>query len=116
MTTNAFILSWDQLGIEAVVPITQYEDWDHQNLVNVLAGTRKKDNPLSQLLGRLVMRARFNSQRHYEIYAIDCDKEMTEQDWHDMFERSPQATADLVRERGVKIHSDRAETSKIKIV
>lgn len=116
MTTNAFILSWDQLGIEAVVPITQYEDWDHQNLVNVLAGTKKKDNPLSQLLGRLVMRARFNSQRHYEIYAIDCDKEMTEQDWHDMFESSPQATADLVRERGVKIFSDRAEQSKIKIV
>jgi len=42
MTTNAFILSWDQLGIEAVVPITQYEDWDHQNLVNVLAGAKKK--------------------------------------------------------------------------
>jgi len=29
MTTNAFLLSWDHYGLEACVPITQYQnpDW-----------------------------------------------------------------------------------------
>ncbi len=37
MTTNAFIFSWDCNGVEAIVPITQYEDMDKRNLINILA-------------------------------------------------------------------------------
>lgn len=114
MTTNAFVLSWDQLGLESVIPITQYEDWEHQDLLDVLADRKPTTNPLGKILFSLTMRARFNQQRHYEIYAIDCDTSITEEDWRDMFERNPQGSADMVRERGVVIHSDRLST-KIKI-
>jgi len=31
-TQNAFIFSWDQLGIESIIPITKYEHHDKQNL------------------------------------------------------------------------------------
>jgi hypothetical protein len=27
-TKNAFIFSWDMHGIESIIPITQYENWD----------------------------------------------------------------------------------------
>jgi len=116
MTTNAFIFSWDQLGIESIVPITQYEDWDKVQLMEVLKGNGLKKNPLNQLVHVLTLRARFNSQRHYEIYAIDCDLELDQTFWQERWEADPQWCADLVRKKGHMIHSDRANADRIKIV
>jgi hypothetical protein len=108
MTTNAFIFSWDQLGIEAIVPITQYEHHDKQNLINILSEKPTKRNPLDSIVRSLLLRARFNTQRHYEIYAVDCDASLDEAFWRKQWEENPQDTADLIRERGHKLYSDRA--------
>ena len=116
MTTNAFIFSWDQLGIESIVPITQYEDWDKVQLMEVLKGKDLKKNPLNQIINTLTMRARFNTHRHYEIYAIDCDFELDEHFWKERWAADPQWCADLVRKKGYMIHSDRANADRIKIV
>jgi hypothetical protein len=116
MTTNAFIFSWDNTGIESIIPITQYEDWDKVQLMEVLKGNKIDKNPLGQLINMLVLRARFNTQRHYEIYAIDCDPELDEAFWRDQWENAPQWCADIVREKGYAIHNDRANADRIKIV
>jgi hypothetical protein len=115
MTQNAFIFSWDQLGVEAIVPITQYEHHDKENLIRLLKDQRPIENPINNIVYNLTMRARFNPQRHYEIYAIDCAKDMDVAFWREQWEEYPQATADLIRERGHKIYSDRARTNEIKI-
>jgi hypothetical protein len=116
MTTNAFIFSWDHSGIESIVPITQYEDWDKVQLMEVLKGNSQKKNPLNKLIYALTLRARFNSQRHYEIYAIDCDPELDQTFWQERWEADPQWCADLVRKKGHMIHSDRANADRIKII
>lgn len=113
MTTNAFIFSWDCNGVEAIIPITQYEDMDKRNLINILAERKKEANPLNNIISNLTMRARFNSQRHYEIYAIDCVKELDEQFWRDKWQSDPQFCADLIREKGLKIYSDRAKQDRV---
>ncbi len=115
MTTNAFIFSWDQLGIESIVPITQYEKWDQQNLIKMLSEKPTERNPLDTIVQNLIMRARYNPQRHYEIYAVDCDASLDEEFWRKQWEENPQFTAELIRERGHKLYSDRADSSKIKI-
>jgi hypothetical protein len=115
MTTNAFIFSWDNTGIESIVPITQYEDWDKIQLMEVIRGTGPQSNPLNHLIGALKLRARANSHRHYEIYAIDCDPELDEVFWSERWDSDPQWCADIVREKGYKIHSDRTNTAKVKI-
>lgn len=115
MTTNAFIFSWDQLGIESIIPITQYEKWDQIQLLQVLKTGTAERNPLTQIVNMLMMRARFNNHRHYEIYAIDCDEELDKDYWETQWEDFPQETADLVRQRGVQLYSDRAQTKNIKI-
>lgn len=107
MTTNAFIFSWDINGIESIIPISQYEHWDKENLVRMLKEEPTKRNPLNDIVRTLVLRARFNSQRHYEIYAIDCDPDLDEEFWKQQWESNPQFTAELIRERGHKIWSDR---------
>jgi hypothetical protein len=113
MTTNAFIFSWDQLGIEAIVPITQYEHHDKQNLINILSEKPTKRNPLDSIVRSLLLRARFNTQRHYEIYAVDCDASLDEAFWRKQWEENPQDTADLIRERGHKLYSDRASKQPV---
>lgn len=107
MTTNAFIFSWDQLGIEAIVPITQYEHHDKQNLIRILSEKSVERNPLDSIVRSLILRARYNPQRHYEIYAVDCDESMDEKFWRTQWDEHPQATADLIRDRGHKLYSDR---------
>jgi hypothetical protein len=114
-TTNAFIFSWDQLGIDGIVPISQYEHIDRDNTMRLLREQPTVRSPLNSIIQSLLLRARFNPQRHYEIYAIDCAEEMDEAFWREQWEQYPQATAELIRERGHKIYSDRANTKEIKI-
>lgn len=113
MTTNAFVFSWDQTGIDAIVPITQYEQWDQENLMRILKDEAEEPNPLNRIINHLILRAKYNSHRHYEIYVIDCTEELDEEFWRDQWRDHPQATADLIRERGIKLYSDRATRNPV---
>lgn len=107
MTTNAFIFSWDMHGIESIVPISQYEHHDRDNTMRILKGETIARNPMNGILQNLMLRARFNPDRHYEIYAIDCSEGMDKEFWEEQWEKHPQETADLIRERGHKLFSNR---------
>lgn len=115
MTTNAFIFSWYEEGIESIIPITQYERHDKENLLRLLKEEKSIANPLDVIVRNLLIRAKMNSHRHYEIYAIDCDKDLDEEFWRQQWEENPQFTADLIRERGHKLYSDRFKENSIKI-
>jgi hypothetical protein len=115
MTKNAYIFSWDQLGIESIVPISQYEFNEQQNLIRILSEKPIVRSPLDSIVQSLIMRARYNPQRHYEIYAVDCAEGMDEKFWREQWEEYPQETADLIRERGHKLYSDRHDSHKVKI-
>ena len=107
MTTNAFIFAWDMYGIESIVPITQYENIDKENIMRLLKEEDRMQNPLDGIVRSLVLRAQMNSQRNYEIYAVDCSPEMDLNFWSNMWSDNPQGTADILRERGHKIYSNR---------
>ena len=105
MTTNAFIFSWDMYGIESIIPITEFEK---KAVIETLSGKKASSlKELNHIVFSLTMRARFNGHRHYEIYSIDCSPELDEEFWKKQWEDFPQDTANLIRERGIKIHSDR---------
>jgi hypothetical protein len=115
MTTNAFIFSWDIYGVEAIVPISQYEHIERDNTMRRLREEKPIIDPMNGILKSLMLRAKFNPQRHYEIYAIDCSEEMTEEFWTKQWEEYPQETADLIRERGHRLYSDRAGQREVVI-
>lgn len=114
-TTNAFIFSWDQYGIESIIPISQYEHHDQQNLIKLLKGESKTRNPLDTIVRNLILRARVNGQRHYEIYAIDCEKELDQKFWEEQWTKYPQETADLIRERGHPLYKSTRSKEKVLI-
>ena len=110
---NLFIMAWDCNGLEAVVNVT---DIEKRNVWATLQGAESKSE-IGHIVNYLMLRARANGQRHYEIYTITVQDGITDEDLREMFSHNPQAGADLVRERGNKIYSDRYnEGDKIKIV
>ena len=118
-TINTFILSWDMTGLESVIPVSDIERsamWealkaDHTQDHNMKGRTET----VGSILSRLMLRARYNSQRHYEIYAVDFDDSMTSDDIRAWFEEYPQGAADLVRERGRMLYSDRLRNKEVRI-
>lgn len=110
-----FLVSWDMTGLEAVVDITQYEDWDKQVTWDILSGKDAKQNPLGQIYNMMMLRARFNGHRHYEIYGLTADEGIETDDIRNMFDNDPQIAADAVRRIGVKLYSDRISEKVQKI-
>ena len=105
---KTWVLSWDQEGLEGVVLA-----YDPQWLMDSLA-TGKMPN-INSVVTAMTLRARYNTHRHYEIYAINFDYEMTEEDIRNYFNENPQGFVDLIRERGHKMYSDRAKEDRIVI-
>lgn len=106
---------WDMHGLESLINVSKIEkdhqQWEKENIFRIL----KKDNttlkPAHVPLDMMILRARVNSYRHYEIYTFDS--ELSEQDIRETFENSPQVMADAIRNVGYKFYSDRATKSAV---
>ena len=113
---RTFVLSWDQLGLEACIDASEIEkrrvEEEKQDMWNTLQDkstvNRGREASLGSIVSMLTLRAKFNHQRHYEIYSVNTDWSITEKDMRSMFECDPQGSADLIRLRGKKLYSDRA--------
>lgn len=110
--SEVYILSWDMHGLESCINASKI---DQMRVWNTLANKADRTEDINRLMSMLIMRARANSQRHYEIYSIAVDSSITEEDLVQQFKTNPQGMADLVRARGNKIYSDRVNKDSIKI-
>lgn len=108
MLSKTFVFSWDMTGIEAIIPVDQYEQHEKDATWALLNDEKPVTNPLVRIVQGLILRARANPQRHYEIYSVTAEEEMSETYWRQAWETRPQEMADLIRARGQKIYSDRA--------
>jgi hypothetical protein len=68
MTTNAYLVYWCNEGLEGVVPITEYEQIDAENTFRILKDQGTIRNPMYDIIQKMILRGRANSQRHYELY------------------------------------------------
>ena len=110
---SIFIVAWDQLGLESVVPVTDIYSADLFETIKT--GTSVASKTVMLQLNMMMLRARMNPQRHYEIYSIHATPGITADDIKEMFDTNPQYAADLMRERGTKLYSDRAYAGGVKI-
>lgn len=112
---KTFILSWDCYGLECCRELgdkmEQARQRDQEALLELIKDpdANPENTPMkeiNQLVNILMLRARTNSQRSYEIYTISTDPSITEESLTQSFKDSPSTMAELVRSRGVKIYSD----------
>ncbi len=96
---------------DALNEVERYEkDKTWKILKNEPAG--KAPNPIP--LQMLIMRARYNTQRSYEIYTFSTD--MTMNQVREVFAVTPQPIVEWIRENGNKIYSDYVKQEKKFIV
>ena len=109
--SHQFLVVWDNLGLEFCVDVTE----DQQRRM----WQKLKGGPVSESripnINHIMLRARFNSQRHYEIYTVEATDGITAEDIRDMFEANPQSAADTIRRLGHCMHSDRATKDRVLI-
>jgi hypothetical protein len=105
---SRFVVMWDCNGLEAVEQLPD----PAETTFALLKGTTPPKTP--NIL-HWQLRARYNNQRHYEIYVFEATEGITKDDIVEMFEASPQTAADTIRRIGAVIYSDR-QTRKAAIV
>lgn len=107
--TTRFVAMWDMTGLECLINVTkldkEHEQWEKENIFRILKDQDKTIKPAHVPLDMMILRARANSQRHYEIYAFDSA--LSEQDIRETFEDSPQVMVDSIRSVGHEFYSDR---------
>ena len=109
--SHQFLIMWDQLGLECCIDVTEDQQ---RRMWQKLKGELVSESAIPNYQ-HLLLRARFNSQRHYEIYTVEVTDGITAEDIRDMFEASPQTAADTIRRLGHCMHSDRAEKHRVAI-
>lgn len=103
-----FAVMWDCHGLEAVARVPD----PAETTFALLKGDKPPAPPNINMWG---LRARYNSQRHYEIYLITAQPGIGEDDIRGMFEADPQVAADTIRRIGHEYYSDRARQDQVVI-
>lgn len=103
-----FAIMWDCRGLEAVQRIPDPAD-------TTFALLKGAEPPKLPNIMHWQLRARYNSQRHYEIWIITATAGIDEADIKEMFENDPQGAADTIRRIGQCYHSDRASQDRVVI-
>lgn len=105
-----FVVIWCNEGLEGVIPVTDIE----RNVMFQILKGETAESPVSQHINMAILRARFNTQRAYEIYSVEAVPGITTEDVKELF-ASPQYGADTIRRLGYKIYSDRVDPAKYTI-
>lgn len=95
--SDTYIIMWDSLGLEYIANVSAME---RAAIDDVLHDRTARTIPLNSLL----LRARFNSQRNYEIYMVES--EMTEDEIIAHFDSDPQSIVDAIRRVGKKVFGE----------
>lgn len=96
-----FLAMWDMLGLECLIDLSELE------AKQVWATLKGEPGPQYPNLQFMILRAQFNPQRHYEIYAFETD-DISYDQIKTLFEETPQIIVDVIRKSGHQFYSNRA--------
>ena len=109
---------WDCNGLESLHDVDyhmdRYNEWEKQKVISILKEERIPALPLGIPLQMMILRARSNSQRAYEIYEFNSTlkyKELTE-----VFNDNPQPIVEWIRANGKKVYSDYVKSERKLII
>ena len=109
-----FLVMWDCNGLETLQDITEHhpDRWAEAHLFESIKNS-KVNRPAPPHIQALMLRARYNSHRNYEIYIQQTDDGVTAEEFAEAFDRNPQHWADWIREHhSVKLWDDRAPAAR----
>ena len=116
--TKHYLAMWDMLGLESLHDVDshmdKYNEWEKQKVVAILKEERIPSQPTGIPLQMMLLRAKVNSQRAYEIYEFNST--MAYDDLKEAFEIDPQPIVEWIRSNGKKVYSDYLKQDRKMIV
>lgn len=118
---NTFLVYWCDEGLESIIDITedlaQANLREREMLFDILkdpdaAKINEPQKRISQLIHSMSLRAKFNTQRNYELYCLHTTEDITKDQLEGYFNNEPQSTVDLIRERGTHMFGQGAGKRK----
>jgi hypothetical protein len=99
---------WNTHGLEVIYDLkpvfAELEKWEKDNLFAMIKEENHASKPKPIPLSHMILRARINSQRSYEIY--EFNSEFSVDEVKDLFKTKPQVIVNWIRKNGYKIYSD----------
>ena len=118
MMTRHYLAMWDCNGLESLHDVdyhmNRYNEWERQKVVAILKEERIPAMPTGIPLQMLILRARANSQRAYEIYEFKSTVKYDE--LKEAFNDNPQPIVEWIRENGKQVYSDYVKQERKMIV
>lgn len=108
MKNTQYAVMWDCNGLEALEAVPDPAETTFALLQN-------KEPPRPPNIMHWELRARYNSQRHYEIYIFSVAPGIEKDDLLAMFKQDPQYAADTIRRIGHCYYSDRRDEERVVI-
>jgi hypothetical protein len=110
---------WDMLGLECLFDVDnhmkEHNDWEKEKIVAILKeSTTHPLKPAGIPLQMLILRAKYNSQRAYEIYEFTST--MAYDELKEAFNDNPQPIVEWIRNNGKKVYSDYLKQDRKMIV
>ena len=116
--TKHYLAMWDMLGLESLhdvdLHMNNYNEWEKQKVVAILKEDRIPNQPSGIPLQMMLLRAKVNSQRVYEIYEFNST--MAYDELKEAFEIDPQPIVEWIRDNGKKVYSDYLKQDRKMIV
>lgn len=116
--TKHFLAMWCCEGLESLFDLHEakqiMDNYEKEKVINILKEEPppRKPNPIP--LNMMLLRARVNSQRSYEIYEFSSS--MSQKEIKQIFVDDPQIIVDWIRKNGYKVYSDYSPKVHNKIV
>lgn len=101
--SRVYICMWDENGFEVLKDFTA---WERETFLNTIAGKDLKPAPVN--LQIMIIRARFNPQRNYEIWTFNTREDLDEEALWVYAKETPQALVDMIREYGKQLYANYA--------
>ena len=116
--TKHYLAMWDVQGLECLFDVDyhmdRYNEWERQQVVAILKEEQIPARPTGIPLQMLILRARANSQRSYEIYEFNSTVKYDE--LKEAFNDNPQPIVEWIRENGKQVYSDYVKQERKMIV
>jgi len=117
--TKHYLAMWDMLGLECLFDVNKHMNehnaWEKEKIVAILKeSTTYPLKPAGIPLQMMLLRARVNSQRAYEIYEFNST--MAYDELKEAFNDNPQPIVEWIRNNGKKVYSDYLKQDRKMIV
>ena len=104
---HLFLFMWDMYGLEFCQDVTAIEK---RNMIKALKN-ENLERPFN--LNALLLRARCNAQRNYEVYTMTVEQGITEEEVREWFNSNPQYAVDQIRARGRAIYKSASHAEQV---